>query len=207
MDTKRKPRQKAAMPGQSSPRGALRRRVVFELEEAQLPLLEQAEARHGSKRAALLAALEAEATAAELVERAERAEAELERQARSTQKALKGKAGADTKLKRDLEATKRKLAKAEAAATNARESGADQGAELRRQMEALGERLAESEKEVAELRPRAVDWLYCQRCGQWAGPEEWKWAEFEEGGSYGFHAPCGDHGDERKGSSWLAQRA
>jgi hypothetical protein len=207
MDTNRKPRQKAPVPGQSSPRGSLRRRVVFELEEGQLPLLEQAETRHGSKRAALLAALDAEARAAELVERAERAEAELERQARGTQKAEKGKALADTKLKRDLEAAKRRLANAEAAAIEVRESGADEAAELRRQMEALGEQLAEWEEEVAELRPHAIDWLYCQRCGEWAGPEDWEWREFEEGGSYCFHAPCDDHGDERKGSSWLAQRS
>lgn len=206
MDTNGKPGKTPPLPGQSPPRGALRRRVVFELEEGQLPLLEQAEARHGSKRAALLAALEAEGRAAELLERTERAEAELARQARGAERAKKGKAEGEVKLKRELDATKKKLAKAEGALAKAHQVSADGEAELRREAE-LSERLAESEEEITELSPRAVDWLFCQRCKQWVGPEEWEWEEFEDGGSYAYHAPCGDHAEGIKGSSWLAQRA
>ena len=88
-----------------------------------------------------------------------------------------------------------------------RQAGADGEAELRGAAEDLSERLAESEEEVAELNARAVDWLYCRRCKQWAAPEEWSWEEFEDGGSYAYHAPCGDHDEGLRGSSWLAQRA
>jgi hypothetical protein len=125
MDTNRKPGQKPPLPGQSPPRGTLRRRVVFELEEHQLPILEGAEARHGSKRAALLAALQAETGATELIERAERAEAELTRQSRRAQKAKKGKTEAESKLRRELDTATRKLAKAEAALSEARQEGGD----------------------------------------------------------------------------------
>lgn len=206
MDTNRKPGITPPSPGHSVPRGSLRRRVVFELEEGQLPLLEQAEARHGSKRAALLAALAAEGTVAELAERTERAEAELARRARGAERAKKGRAEGEAKLKRELDAAKKKLAKAEDALSKAHQAGAEGEAELRREVQELSERLAESEAEITELSSRAVDWLFCQRCGRWIGPEEWEWGEFEEGGSYAYHASCGDHEEGLKGSSWLAQR-
>jgi hypothetical protein len=200
MDTNEKPGQSPPLPGQSPARGTLRRRIVFELEEDQLPLLEAAEARHGSKRAALLAALAAEPEAADLRERAERAEAEVARKERGAEKAKKGKAEGEAKLQRELDAAKRKLAKAEKA-------GADGDAELRQQIDDLGERLADAEEELADLRPSAVDWLPCNRCGKWAAPEDWEWVELEESGSYAYHRPCGDHDESIKGSSRLAQRA
>lgn len=192
-------------PGQSGARGSLRRRVVFELEEGQLPLLEAAEARHGSKRAALLAALGAEADAEELRGRAEDAEAELARHKQGAGEAGKGKE--EAKLKRALAAAEKRLTKAEDALAAARKAGAEGEAALRREAEELEKALAERDEELKELRPRAVDWLFCARCGQWVGPEEWIWEEFGEDGSYAYHAPCGDHSEDRKGSSWLAQRA
>ena len=61
--------------GKSTGKDLFRRRIVFELDADQLPLLEAAQERHGSKRAALIAALLAEASAVGLAERAEAAEA------------------------------------------------------------------------------------------------------------------------------------
>lgn len=115
------------------------------------------------------------------------------------------------KLKRELDAAKKKLATAEGTLAKAHQASAEGEAELRREAEELRERLAESEEKITELSPRAVNWLVCQRCKRWVGPEEWEWEweweEFEEGGSYAYHAPCGDHEEGIKGSSWLAQRA
>lgn len=137
MDTNGMHGQKPPAHGQGPARGSLRRRVVFELEEDQLPLLEAAEARHGSKRAALLAALGAEADAEELRGRPKRAEAELARHERDAG-AEKGKA--EAKLKRALKAAEKKLAKAEDALVGTRKAGADGETALRREVEELARR-------------------------------------------------------------------
>jgi hypothetical protein len=145
--------------GDSTGKGLLRRRVVFELAPEQLPLLEAAQERHGSKRAALIAALEAEAVAAEPGRREK----------------SKGKGKADAPARRE------------------------------RELAELKEQLAEREAELQDLRARAVDRIYCERCGEWTVPEEWSWHKLGNG-SYAFHAPCGDQAEGEAGSSWLALR-
>ena len=115
VDTNEKPGQSRHSAGKEP----FRRRVVFELDAEQLPLLEAAEARHGSKRAALIAALATEGGAAELLERAERAEAQVAQHAQGTETAKKGEAEDQAKLKRELAAAKKKLSKAEDALARA----------------------------------------------------------------------------------------
>ncbi len=68
MSIHRKPGQKPSFAASDG----LRRRVIFELDPSQLPLLEAVRERHGSTRAGLIAALEAEGSVQELRERAER---------------------------------------------------------------------------------------------------------------------------------------
>src|SRR5947209_17531647 len=74
MSTHRKARQS---PADSTVDRHFRRRIVVELTAAELPLLEAAEARHGSKLAALIAPLAAH----DRIEELERARAEAERAA------------------------------------------------------------------------------------------------------------------------------
>jgi hypothetical protein len=195
VDTNEKPGQSPGKRTESPGKGLFRRRVVFELDAAQLPLLETAEARHGSKRAALIAALGVERSAAELLGRAERAEAQLVEQQQGAEEAKKGEDDGQAKLERELAAARKKLAKAGKAE-----------AELHEELEESRETLNERDAEAADLRVCAVDRIYCARCGQWVAPEEWSWAELEDGGSYAFHRTCGDHAEGIRGSSWLALR-
>src|SRR6266852_3480172 len=98
----------------AGPAGLFRRRVIFEITSEQLPLLDAAEARHGSKRAALLAALQAEQRVDEL----QAALAKAEKKAGSDQKAKERRGAQQRKdharLERQLKAGEKKLVDAEA---------------------------------------------------------------------------------------------
>src|SRR5205823_727547 len=127
MSTHRKPGQS---PADSPVDPLFRRRVVIELTAQELPLLDAAQARHGTKRRALLAALSAEARVEEL----ERALADAERTgataAKGADRNKQATGKAEAKLERDLAAARKLLAKqqadldrARAAATQAGEDG------------------------------------------------------------------------------------
>jgi DNA repair exonuclease SbcCD ATPase subunit len=206
MSIEPKPGHKPAFAGTSG----LRRRVIFELDEAQLPLLEGVRERYSSTRAALIAALEAEAQLSELRERAETAE-------RRAEKAESEKALRTAKRQRDESDAKRakgQLADAEERARaleselkEARAQHAEVQKEASREEEDYEEALQELKEEASELSERAVDWLYCARCRQWVAPEGWAWQRIKGGGSYAYHRECGDHKPGLSPSSWLAQRA
>jgi hypothetical protein len=188
----------------------MRRRVVFELSADQLPLLEAAEARHGSKRAALIAALDAEARVEEL----ERAASQAQEQAAKTQR----------KSKRDDGAQAKQLAKAQAALKTAERTAADAEQRLKQASDQAAEQTAGHQASHAELRDalaarderiddlkeqaeRAFDALFCGRCDHWAPPSQWAWAKTRDGGLYAYHQPCGDHAPGILGAaSWLGHQ-
>jgi hypothetical protein len=182
----------------------LRRRIVFELTPDQLPLLEAAEGRHGSKRGAIIAALRAEAE----IDGLRQALARAERAAEAAPTVPKPKRDpAAAKQRRELEQVTAKLREREDELRSLRR-------ELRSANDALGEErvaydgLAEQhERNIADLEERAVDHLFCARCGAWVPPSEWAWTRAEDG-HYAHHDGCGDHGPGLMGaSSWLAFRA
>ena len=100
--------------GKSTGKGLFRRRIVFELDAEQLPLLEAARERHGSMRAALIAGLRAETGAAGITERAEKAEAALGKAKSAAKGGSTAAEKAAKKLERDLTAARKKLASKEA---------------------------------------------------------------------------------------------
>jgi vacuolar-type H+-ATPase subunit I/STV1 len=196
-------------PGQKAPKATasgLRRRVIFELDPEQLPLLEAVRERHGSTRAGLVAALEAETGAQELRQRAEAAEERLQRAERAAKRREQGKASAkhqDEALAKRAE-RERELA---AELKSARKEHAEAEKLYRQEEEGYEEALEELKEELSDLQARAVDWLFCARCGEWVAPEDWAWQRIESGGRYAYHRDCGDHKPGLLPSSWLAQRA
>ncbi len=154
----------------------LRRRVIVELTPEELPLLEAAERRHGTKRAAILAGLRAEATA--------------------TATARGGRQG----VRRDAalaEATReRDAARAEVASLEDRLARAEDARERDRKTHA---------DEITVLTARIPEALYCARCDSWVPEERWSWTTGPEV-DYVYHTDCGDHGaGVLAGASWLAR--
>ena len=182
----------------------LRRRVVFELSEQELPLLDAAEVRHGTKRAGIVAALAAAAGAAELEARlaeAERALAAATAAARERTGEEKGRAGG-----RELTEARQALAEAE----RQREAALEAVGQLEHRLARQAAR-AESEndvlgEEIERLQGERVSALYCARCESWAPEGEWAWQAIA-GGERAHHTPCGDHGPGLLATaSWLARR-
>jgi len=178
----------------------LRRRVIVELTPDELPLLEAAERRYGTKRQAVVAALAALADAASSPD--ERSPAA------STGQGPHGVQGAEDERRRERDALADALSRAEAERDEARGAArrlerrlAQLQARAESEQEALGEEIAA----LAAARPSA---LYCARCERWAPEVEWAWRASEPGaGQVAHHAPCGDHGPGLIGlASWLARR-
>lgn len=183
-----------------------RRRIVFELDADQLPLLEAAQTRHGSKRAALIAALRAEADVVELTERAETAEAALAQAKSAAKGSSAAKEKAAKKLERDLEATRKQLAGREAELAKLGAEAKETSAEQRGELERTEAEIEELEAERAELMDRAVDRIFCNHCREWVAPADWKWQRVK-GGFYAYHGACGEHEPGvLSATSWLAQR-
>ncbi len=192
--------------GLSHGKDLFRRRIVFELDASQLPLLEAAEERHGSKRAALVAALHAEAAIGELTERAEAAEAALAKAKGAAKGSAATKEKAAKKLEGDLEATKKELAARERALAKLRAEGEEAAEAQRGDLARAKAEVEELEAEIDELSERAVDRIFCNHCREWAEPEEWEWQRVK-GGYYAFHSACGEHEPGGlRATSWLAQR-
>ena len=178
----------------------LRRRVIVELTVNELPLLEAAERRHGTKRAAVLAGLRAEAEVAAL--RAQVAEPQRAVAAEQTR-------GAEAKATahRRRQGEQREPALVEV--TREREAA-------QAELVSLDDRLARAEDTIARdrtahsdevrgLMARIPEALYCARCDGWVPEEQWSWAigaDFD----HVYHAACGDHGPGVLASaSWLAR--
>jgi hypothetical protein len=177
----------------------LRRRVIVELTPAELPLLEEAERRHGTKRQAIVSALAVASQSAELereltgaqVERA-RLEVELE--------TLRKEQAAGEKVKERLS---RDLKKARSELTSARESAGSSSRGNEQRLQALEQLLNEREGEITELEEQIFDKLFCARCGTWISSSDFGWTR-RESGAYAYHLACGDHGPGlMKPSSWL----
>jgi hypothetical protein len=177
----------------------LRRRVIVELTPAELPLLEEAERRHGTKRQAIVSALEVASRSAELereltgaqVERA-RLEVELE--------TLRKEQAAGEKVKERLS---RDLKKARSELASARESAGSSSRSNDRKIRTLEQLLNEREADLSEFEGKLFQGLFCGRCGTWVSPENFAWTDTENG-AYAFHRDCGDHGPGLvKPSSWL----
>jgi hypothetical protein len=187
--------------------GFFRRRVVIELTADELPLLDAAQARHGTKRRALVAALSAEAR----IEQLEQALAEAERAAVAAEKgagrAKHATAAANAKLERELGAAQELIAKQQADLDRAAAAATQAGDRSDQRLRDLEAELEARETELAELDDYVVDDLYCGRCGKWADASEWAWAPTDAGGRYAFHERCGDHAPGVvSASSWLAHR-
>jgi DNA repair exonuclease SbcCD ATPase subunit len=168
-----------------------RRRVPLELTAAELELLEEAEARFGTKRATLVAGLEALARLAALEKQLAQATSVCERAD-----------GRTKELERKADRLDKELQKARAEATNAKrgkksaeqkreEAGAqvdDFAVALRREQEAR----FRAERDLDEVEGELFDALRCPRCGSWAPPKEWaRRAEGER--EYVYHRSCGYH--------------
>ncbi len=183
----------------------LRRRVVFELSQQELPLLDAAEARHGTKRAGIVAALAAAAGAAEREARL----AEVERRLAAATAAARDRTGEEKRR----DASGRELAEARQALAEAerqREAGLEALSQLKHRLARQTAR-AESEndvlgEEIERLQDERVSALYCARCESWAPEGEWAWQPIA-GGERAHHTPCGDHGPGLLATaSWLARR-
>jgi hypothetical protein len=184
-------------PGQSPAAHVFRRRVVFELTVDQLPLLDAAEARHGSKRQALLAALQAETRVEQLEQEVVAAQAALAKRERAAASPAKSDAklapehvAARDELRQaraELKRLRAQLDRAEGEAGNAQALAAADRDEYE-------EALAARDEEIADLAERAVDRLFCGRCNSWPQTAELVWVDAKGGGEYAYHESCGDHG-------------
>jgi hypothetical protein len=206
-----KPRKTPASPGKSATStGAarLRRRIVFELTVEELPLMDVAEARHGSKRAALLAALaslsHAEQLARDLAEMKDLLAVQGEQGERATQAADRDAA----KLERDFKSAQAALARAERDLAEARAASERSMCELAEDREEYEASIQDRDEEIAELTTQAFEHLFCARCGSWVGPDEWAQTSADGGGVRTYHEGCGDHGSSILGgsSSWLGHQ-
>lgn len=204
MSTPRNPRQSPAEPAVDR---HFRRRVVLELTADELPLLDAAQQRHGTKRSALIAALAAEQRIEQLEQRLADAERAAAEQAQGAGRAKQTTAKAQAKLERELAAARKQLEKQDADLKVARNS-ADQAADgYDEQLRDLEDALAERDAEITELERYAVDGLYCARCQHWVPPAGWQWQTTDDGDEYAFHKQCGDHPPAvLSASSWLAHR-
>ena len=195
----------------SPPVSGLRRRIVVELKPDELPLLEEAEARHGSKRAGFLAALQALGRVGELESRL----AELEQQTASPtseRESAERLAATVKRLERELARAREKTAGSQARAKQSSKAAKDAQADARRvrqlerRLAGLEELIEERDRDAEQLEAAMPSELFCGRCGEWVSEEEWCWRESDEG-EIAFHRACGDHGPGLLGaSSWLAYR-
>lgn len=187
----------------------LRRRVIIELTQQELPLLAAAEHRHGTKRAGIVAALQAAAEAAELTPRLAEVARERDEALEAARQVAKSRAGegkAQAQLLRDRDQARLALAEAE----REREEALAAVARLERRL-AQAEDGAEADsealsREIDALQARLPDALYCARCERWAPEREWVWQK-DDTGAHAYHRPCGDHGPALLSTaSWLAHR-
>ncbi len=187
------PTPSSSQPDDPAVSALLRRRVIIELRPDEVPLLAVAEDRHGTKRAAIVAALRAEARLGDMEaaltrHAAERADVEARLAAAKTTAAAQAARLAkerDAALTRAEKASNAAASRTDTASKTARDAS-NHAARLRRQVE-------ERDATIAELGTHTVDWAYCARCHAWAPRDEWAWEPANDG-EYAYHQPCGDHG-------------
>jgi DNA repair exonuclease SbcCD ATPase subunit len=183
-------------------RPALRRRIPLELTREQLEQLERAQRRYGTKRATLVAGIEAltrlEALDKELAERSSACEqalawaAELERKLDHAQ----AEAGRE---KRKVAAAKK--ANQTSAGVLAREGKlTEERDQSRRALANEYDERKRLEAELAQLERELFDGLHCARCGRLVPPGEWAVKQGEEG-ELVYHERCGFHRGGLTGST------
>jgi DNA repair exonuclease SbcCD ATPase subunit len=168
-----------------------RRRVPLELTAAELELLEEAEARFGTKRATLVAGLEALARLAALENQLAQATSMCERAGERTEE-LQRKI---ERLAKELEKSKAEAASAKRGKKSAERKGEEAGtqvddfaAALRHEQDAR----RQLEDELADVEAELFDALRCPRCGAWAPPKDWA-TQADGAREYVYHRPCGYH--------------
>ena len=177
----------------------LRRRVIVELTPQELPLLEEAERRHGTKRQAIVSALEMASRGVELEQELADAQAALAR-LEAELETLRTDQAVGEKARERLA---RELKKARSELTSAKESAGSSARGSEQRLQALERILSGREGEIKELEEQIFDKLFCARCGTWVSPDDFGWTR-RESGAHAYHRACGDHGPELlKPSSWL----
>lgn len=181
---------------------AFRRRIPLELTAEQLEQLEHAQARYGTKRATLVAGIEAltrlEALEQELAERSSACEEALARAAEFERKLDRAQAEADRE-KRKVTAAKKADQTSAGALAKARKLTEERD-QLRRAFAAEHDERKRLEAELAELEQELFDALCCARCGRLVPPGEWAVREDEEGDLV-YHERCGFHRGGLTGST------
>jgi hypothetical protein len=183
----------------------LRRRVVFELTVEELPLLDEAEREHGTKRRALVRALEqlrASGVLAAKLEAAEATAAKLKKELAGERKNREASEKQRTKLGAEVK-------KAKASSTDANRNAEDEsrrGEELEQILAEREQEISALERELAEAEDEILEELFCARCGEWVSAAAYGWKKTETG-RYAYHKGCGDHGPGlMTPSSWLGWR-
>ncbi|MHB8642842.1 MAG: hypothetical protein ACYDA3_08155 [Gaiellaceae bacterium] len=169
-----------------------RRRFPLELTPSESDHLEHHARTHGSKRAALLAGLNAlteHDTLTTALQKAEQERDELNAGHAVTQKRL-------TDLERQLAKTAKEAseAKSQSGANKKRENSekASTNAALKQYQDALSEEQDLRAELENDLNERAVDYLYCHRCSTWTPPDQWAEQEGDDG-TLLYHERCGFH--------------
>jgi hypothetical protein len=186
-----------------------RRRIPLELTAEQLALLEREEKRFGTKRATLVAGLEALARLLGVEAELEQAVRERD-EARSAAQALaeqaKKSGAALAKTKQEAGAAKRAMADVE---RKQQQRGVDAQAEidgLRSLLEAEEDERRALERELDRLEAEALLAVYCPRCAKWAKRAEWA-AQRDGKFEFVYHERCGFHPDDGlRGRSVVAYR-
>lgn len=183
-------------PAPAEPR--FRRRIPLELTATEIELLESAQPTYGTKRATLVAGLEAltgleqaRAEAARLAEERDAALAQVEAAVERAGKAEQRQQATGTRAKDATQTAKAATAKLERALARSEQQLSDARRLLSEEQEArVGWQNAYEQAE-----PHILDALRCPRCKHWADPDQWDTHPAEDGGEIVFHQPCGYHQD------------
>lgn len=178
--------------------GKFRRRIPLELTAQELALLEREERRFGTKRATLVAGLQALARVLGL-------ERELEQALRERDEACavaEAEAGKARTAEATLSKTKQEASSAKRGKSEAERKRQKRADDAQVEIAALSQALADEagarltlERELEELEAELLLGAHCPRCGTWAKHEEWAVqvdGEFE----LLYHRPCGFHRED-----------
>ena len=183
-------------------RPALRRRIPLELTLEQLELLERAQRRYGTKRATLVAGIEAltrlEALDKELAERSSACEQALARAAELERKLERAQAEAGRE-KRKV-ATAKKANKTSAGVLAREGKLTEERDQSRRALANEYDERKRLEADLSELERELFDALHCSRCGKLVPPGEWA-AKKDDESELVYHERCGFHRGGLTGST------
>jgi hypothetical protein len=175
-----------------------RRRVPLELTASEIDLLEAAQPGYGTKRATLVAGLEALAALGEARAAAARLEGERDTALYDLAAAAERAHKAESTLEPKGATTKTAIQTAEAATVKLERSLARSDAQLdeaRQRLSQEQETRIEWQTAYEQAEPQILDALRCPRCKAWADPDQWDTCPAEGGGEIIFHQPCGYHED------------